>query len=119
MINLRLTSITSLFPMSINSIMRTTSRSLSLLGFLVLLGNSTVFCEELRELKDKYLNAAWINKSPRPPVPAWPDQFTSDFYVYVEIYGEDFQSKGAINYDWTKKVNNVATYLRPAFTSST
>ena len=87
--------------------MKNVTRSLSLLGFwvLLLLGNSTVFCEDVWPLNYKYLNANWTSKNPRPPVPVWPDQFTSDFYVYVEIYGEDFQSKGAIVYDWTKKVS--------------
>lgn len=79
------------------------SRFFSLLGFFVLLGSITVLCEELRVSKNGYLNAPWISKHPRPPVPAWPDQFTSDFYLYVEIYGKDFRSKGAIFYDWTKK----------------
>ena len=92
--------------------MNIASCSLSLLGFLVLLSNSTVFCEELRPgSKGKYFNAAWISKSPRPPIPVWPDQFTSDFYVYVETYGEDFQSKGAIHYDWTKKVRMLSLTL--------
>ena len=87
--------------------MKNVTRSLSLLGLwvLLLLGNSTVFCEDVWPLNHKYLNANWTSKDPRPPVPVWPDQFTSDFYVYVEIYGEDFQSKGAIVYDWTKKVS--------------
>ena len=87
-----------------NSVMETISRFFSLLGFFVLLGSSTVLCEELRVSKNGYLSAPWISKRPRPPVPAWPDQFTSDFYLYVEMYGKDFRSKGAIFYDWTKKV---------------
>ena len=42
---------------------------------------------------------------PRPSVPAWPDQFTSDFYVYVEEYGENFRTDGVVFYDWTKQVS--------------
>ena len=50
-------------------------------------------------------NTDWMtSKLQRPPVPIWPDKFTSDFYIYVEQYGEDFHPKGTIFYDWTKKV---------------
>ena len=76
----------------------------SCLSLLLLVGS--VWCNEPRHYNEiEYLtNAAWISKTPRPPVPAWPEQFTSDFYVYVEQYGEKFRSKGAIFYDWTNKV---------------
>ena len=40
----------------------------------------------------------------QPPVPAWPDQFVSSFYVYVEEYGDEWNSTGFIVYDWTSKV---------------
>ena len=74
-------------------------------GWLVILFISDgVLCDKSRTPIDNYLNATWIRKQPRPPVPEWPDQFISDFYVYVEIYGKDFRSDGAIFYDWTKKV---------------
>ena len=79
------------------------SRSLSFFSCFVLLsilGNG----DSLQSLNSKYLNSAWIIKTPRPTVPAWPDQFTSNFYVYVEAYGEDFRADGAVFYDWTKQV---------------
>ena len=41
---------------------------------------------------------------PRPATPTWPDKFTSQFYIYVEQYGENWKSIGAIYYDWTIKV---------------
>ena len=40
----------------------------------------------------------------RPATPTWPDKFTSQFYVYVEQYGKNWKSTGAIYYDWTIKV---------------
>ena len=71
---------------------------------LVLLGDG-VWCHNLQSLRrSKYLDGTWIIKEPRPPVPTWPDQFTSNFYVYVEEYGEKFRADGAVFYDWTKQV---------------
>ena len=52
----------------------------------------------------KYLNNISISRQPRPPIPVWPKQFTSDFYVLVEKYGEDFHPKGVVYYDWTIQV---------------
>ena len=63
-----------------------------------------VLCDKSRAPIDNYLNATWISERPHPPVPEWPDQFISDFHLYVEIYGKDFRSDGAIFYDWTKQV---------------
>ena len=70
---------------------------------ILLLSVFGAWCHGKLPIRD-YSRDNWINKSPRPPVPAWPDQFTGDFYVYVEKYGEDFHPKGTIFYDWTNKV---------------
>ena len=46
-------------------------------------------------------NNVW-NKISDPP--AWPDQFNSQFYVYIEDYGSEWNSSGIIYYDWKVKV---------------
>ena len=82
-----------------------TSCSFRAAAFVVLITVS-VWCEALPEgNRWDFINDAWINSEPRPPVPTWPQQFISDFYLYIKEYGEDFQSKGAIIYDWTKTVS--------------
>ena len=45
-----------------------------------------------------------VSLQPAPPLPVWPDQFTSDFWVRVGIYGPNWNSTGKIFYDWTSKV---------------
>ena len=42
-----------------------------------------------------------------PPIPAWPQTFSINFYVYVEQYGNDWSSTGALYYDWTSKVDII------------
>ena len=39
-----------------------------------------------------------------PPIPIWPDQFNSQFKVFVKDYGPDWSSTGAIYYNWVTKV---------------
>ena len=46
----------------------------------------------------------WISNPHLPPIPAWPQMFTIKFYVYVEQYGDDWNSTGALYYDWTSTV---------------
>ena len=77
-------------------------RKLSFPLILLLLSISDVWCKITIQ---KYLNDNWMRTQPRPPVPVWPAQFTSQFYVYVEKYGEDFHPKGVIYYDWMIKVS--------------
>ena len=48
----------------------------------------------------------WISNPHRPPIPAWPQMFTIKFYVYVEQYGNDWNSTGVLYYDWTSKVRD-------------
>ena len=45
-----------------------------------------------------------VSLQPAPPLPVWPDQFTSDFWVRVGIYGPNWNSTAKIFYDWTSKV---------------
>ena len=45
-----------------------------------------------------------------PPIPAWPDQFNIKFYVYVEEYGDNWKSDGALFYDWTTKTFRADYY---------
>lgn len=46
-----------------------------------------------------------------PPIPVWPQTFTIEFYVYVEQYGNDWNSIGVLYYDWTSKVSSVDSSL--------
>ena len=46
---------------------------------------------------------------PAPPVPVWPDQFTSDFLIRVGIYGPEWSSAGKVFYDWNLKVSTVVS----------
>lgn len=39
----------------------------------------------------------------QPPVPVWPDIFSIDFDVFVEDYGENWESTGALQYHWPNK----------------
>ena len=64
------------------------------------------WCETSMDNKRwNFMNGPWVSNETRPPVPTWPQQFISDFYLYIKKYGEDFRSKGAIIYDWTKRVS--------------
>ena len=75
--------------------------------YIFLLGLISAWCHGIPTHDQKNLRArddGIISKQPRPPVPTWPDQFASDFYVYIERYGENFYPKGKVFYDWTKKV---------------
>ena len=38
-----------------------------------------------------------------PDYPVWPEQFSIDFTVYVEQYGDDWSSKGHLAYNWMQK----------------
>ncbi len=47
-----------------------------------------------------------------PPVPVWPEQFSVQLTILVEQYGSEFKSKGAMYYNYTKKVaSKTASYL--------
>jgi hypothetical protein len=48
-------------------------------------------------------------QQPPPPVPAWPDQFTIELEILVEKYGPNWNSSGALYYDWKSKVNSNHT----------
>ncbi len=39
-----------------------------------------------------------------PPVPSWPDQFSVQLTIYVEQYGSNWQTIGAMYYNYTQKV---------------
>jgi len=39
-----------------------------------------------------------VGRPPAPPLPVWPEQFTSDFSVHVGIYGSKWNSTGKIFY---------------------
>ena len=49
-----------------------------------------------------------------PPKPVWPDVFSVQFYIYVQQYGENWNSTGRMYYHWTSKVKvvGVATLCR-------
>ena len=53
----------------------------------------------------------WTLTRDPPPVPAWPDQFNSQIYIYVEEYGSQWNSTGIIYYDWKVKVDCNITPL--------
>ena len=48
-----------------------------------------------------------VSLPPAPPLPVWPEQFTSDFLIRVGIYGPKWNSTGKIFYDWNRKVSCV------------
>ena len=45
-----------------------------------------------------------VSRQPAPPLPLWPDQFTSEFRIRIGIYGPEWNSTAKIFYDWTSKV---------------
>ena len=66
----------------------------------------SAWCEASPDEKRwNFMDGPWVENESRPPIPTWPDQFISDFHLYIKKYGEDFESKGAIIYDWTKRVS--------------
>lgn len=40
----------------------------------------------------------------QPPVPTWPEQFAVELEILVEQYGPNWNSSGALYYDWMSKV---------------
>jgi len=52
------------------------------------------------------------NNGTPPSIPAWPDQFISNFHLYIEKLSDNFQSNGAVIYDWTNKVCKITWLAR-------
>ncbi len=42
-----------------------------------------------------------------PVNPHWPNEFTIEFEVLVEEYGDKWSSKGILYYDWNHKVSDT------------
>jgi hypothetical protein len=59
-------------------------------------------------------------QQPPPPVPAWPDQFTIELEILVEKYGPNWNSSGALYYDWKSKTfrSDYIGWCLPLFGSS-
>ena len=47
----------------------------------------------------------------RPPVPAWPEVFSVQFYVYVQQYGAEWNSTGVMFYHWASQVRCPNQYI--------
>ena len=63
-----------------------------------------VWCDDLAGQRWDDMKGPWIQAQPRPPIPTWPDQFVTGFYMYIQRLGTGFKSKGSVYYDYTDKV---------------
>lgn len=52
-----------------------------------------------------------------PPIPAWPKQFSVNLTILVEKYSSKFQAKGAMYYNYPKKVSNYSYIYRGSYTA--
>ena len=74
-----------------------------LLATFLIVTLSTAFGIERDSLTSQRATT-WKGHQRLPDPRSWPHVFNIQFYVYVEQYGSDWSSTGALYYDWTSKV---------------